>query len=179
MNRQRRFVRRRVPIEDRFWELVPTGEGCREWAGTRQSDGYGVISSVVGGKLKQYRAHRVAYALMHGFPIDFPGGVIRHTCDNPPCCASDHLVLGTSAENTADRHARGRDARGERGGTHLHPETQRGERNGRAKLTTTKVASIRERYSAGGVSQQALGNEYGVSQVTISKVVRGIFWDEV
>lgn len=176
MGRQRRFVRRRVPVEDRFWELVPEGDGCREWAGTRDDYGYGVISTVRGGKPKQYRAHRLAYALSHGLPIDGLGGVVMHSCDNPPCCAPEHLSIGTSAENTADRHRKGRDASGARSGSALYPGLRRGERNGRAKLTAEQVNEIRTRYAAGGVSQQALGNEYGVTQAVVSAIILGKLW---
>jgi hypothetical protein len=51
-----------------------------------------------------------------------------------------------------------------------------GERNGRAKLTAEEVASIREEYAKGGISQQAIADRYGVNQTTISIVVRGVGW---
>jgi len=35
---------------------------------------------------------------------------VRHECDNPPCFRYDHLVVGTVAENNADRSAKGRSA---------------------------------------------------------------------
>jgi len=54
-----------------------------------------------------------------------------HTCDvryrvgdttNRRCCNPAHLKLGTPSQNTLDRHAKGRTARGDRHGWHLHPE---------------------------------------------------------
>jgi hypothetical protein len=54
-----------------------------------------------------------------------------------------------------------------------------GERNGHAKLADAAVVEIRERYAAGGISQQALADEFGVHQGTISKVVLGLGWRHV
>lgn len=63
---------------------------------------------------------------------------------------------------------------------HATPEGQanrrnrpRGERNSAARLTDQAAVEIRARYLAGGVSQQALADEYGCSQGLVSKVVLG------
>lgn len=42
------------------------------------------------------------------------------------------------------------------------------------KLTDGQAGEIRSRYSAGGVSQATLGLEFGLSQVAVSKIVRGL-----
>ncbi len=68
-----------------------------------------------------------------------------------------------------------RTARGDRQGLRLHPEARSsGEQNGRAVLTDVEVREIRDRYAAGGVSQEALADEYGVVQPHISRLVRGV-----
>jgi predicted transcriptional regulator len=41
------------------------------------------------------------------------------------------------------------------------------------------VRDIRNRYAAGGVSQQKLADEYGVNQTKISDVVCGRTWKHV
>jgi hypothetical protein len=33
-----------------------------------------------------------------------------HTCDNPPCIRPEHLTVGTTRDNAADCHAKGRAA---------------------------------------------------------------------
>jgi hypothetical protein len=50
------------------------------------------------------------------------------------------------------------------------------QRGGRAKLTDQQVSAIRRRYNAGGISQEKLGNEYGVTQTLIGFIVRGVIW---
>lgn len=44
------------------------------------------------------------------------------------------------------------------------------------KLTVAKVRQIRRSYATGRWSQRELGEKYGVHQVTISAVVRGVTW---
>jgi DNA-binding transcriptional regulator YiaG len=48
----------------------------------------------------------------------------------------------------------------------------RGERHHRAALTDAQAQEIRRRY-AQGLSQSAVAQEFGVSQITVSRVVRG------
>lgn len=55
----------------------------------------------------------------------------------------------------------------------------RGSRHGHAKLTEQMVNDIRAQYIPGRVSQQSLADQYGVSQVTISLMVRHKFWTHI
>lgn len=50
------------------------------------------------------------------------------------------------------------------------------EANGRAKLTSEKVAKIRKMYASGAYTQRVLGDLFGVTQVQISTIVRGKQW---
>lgn len=52
----------------------------------------------------------------------------------------------------------------------------RGSSNGNSRLTEEQVRSIRLRYKAGGVSQQKLADEVGVSQSVVSRIIRKIQW---
>lgn len=151
----------------RFWSKVnkhgPTPSHCPDigpcwtWTRARNACGYGLFK--LSGKAQL--AHRVSWFLEHG---SWPQQLVLHRCDNPACVRPEHLFPGDPADNSADKIKKGR----------LNPRD--GERNGRAKLSRDDVASIRSRHAAGGVTQTALAKEFGVSQVQISHVVRGIAW---
>lgn len=47
-----------------------------------------------------------------------------------------------------------------------------GEKSSRAKLTNTQAEEIRKSYRQGGISQAALGRQYGVSRQTVSMIIR-------
>ena len=54
-----------------------------------------------------------------------------------------------------------------------------GEENGYSKLTRKQVLEIRARYKAGGISQEKIGQEYGVSHPTISNIVNRKAWKHI
>lgn len=137
-----------------FARLSPAG--CWEWAGVRSDRGYGKLGSPGG---KQIRAHRWVWELLFG-PI--PDGMnVLHRCDNPPCCRPDHLFLGSHLDNAQDRDRKGRDR-------HIT-----GENHPRARLSQLQAIEIRGKYSLGTYRQSDLALEYGVTQTTISHIVRG------
>ena len=112
---------------------------------------------------RQVYAHRRAFELFAGRALR-PKEVVRHRCDAPLCVNYDHLLAGTQADNIADAVARGRIARGPR-----LPQT---------KLTIPQVREIRRIYSLGGRSQESLAGQFGVQQMTISYIVRGVTWKD-
>lgn len=92
-----------------FWSHVDkttTPDGCWIWTAATDKNGYGVLVH----RGKHWRAHRAAWALVHG-PL--PSNIhLLHGCDNPPCCRPQpplHCRPGTPADNAADRINRGRD----------------------------------------------------------------------
>lgn len=46
----------------------------------------------------------------------------------------------------------------------------------KAKLTTIKVVQLREKYATGDYTQTELAAEFGISQPTLTKIVRGQIW---
>lgn len=117
-------------------------------------DGYPAINR---GR-RVVRIIRHLYEQLRG-PI--PAGlVVRHTCDRPSCINVEHAVLGTHADNVADRVRRNRSARGER--------------NGRAKLKPRQVQAILKSTESGA----ALARKYGVSPRLIKKIRDGEVWGE-
>jgi len=59
------------------------------------------------------------------------------------------------------------------------PNRKQGHRNIHAKLTSSQVIQIRERYAVGNISQRALAQEYGVTNGAINFVVHGRTWKDV
>lgn len=133
---------------------------CWPWTGRLDEKGYAFIK--VHGVTT--RAHRVAWTLHHGhWPS--PGLVVRHTCDNPPCCNPGHLLIGTVADNMRDMAERGRAHRGEKCGA-------------AAKLTADQVAVIRSRAEM-GETRRVLAAEYGMTKQGIASVIHRRTWGHV
>ena len=81
--------------------------GCWVWLGSLRGRGYGFFH--LGGKSdrKGTGAHRISWALHHGFLPDSSVDVCHH-CDNPLCVNPGHLFLGTRSDNMKDCGAKGR-----------------------------------------------------------------------
>ncbi len=137
-----------------FWARaeIESVDSCWVWKAKIKSR-YPFIA--VNGKMK--RANRYAFYLAEGYWPE----VCRHTCDNTLCINPFHLLDGTQADNVRDMQRRGRERKAS------------GETHGRSKLTQAQVEEIRARYAAKELSQEKLGKEYGLSQVSIGKIVNG------
>jgi hypothetical protein len=111
---------------------------------------------------KQRSTHRLAWELSTG--IDADGLCVCHHCDNPKCANPDHLFIGTSAENTADRTAKGREARGEKAN--------------HSDLKERDVIDIRLRCVVGSkrFGYTALAKEYGVTPSSIANIIKRKYW---
>lgn len=144
---------------ERYVDRTSTPDGCHLWTGPLFQNGYGRVKYDGVEQL----AHRWGYQHYVG-PIP-EGLVVRHTCDVRPCQNPAHWLTGTLADNNRDRDERGR--------------TRMGELHSNARLSSVQVDEIRRRYAAGGVTQAALGAEFGVSQVNISHIIRRKLWKQV
>jgi hypothetical protein len=92
-----------------FWDRVDrrSDAECWPWLGSSDRDGYGLVT--VRKPKRRRGAHRVALALSLGVDVDeLRGCVVRHSCDNPPCCNPAHLSSGTQADNMSDAWDKGR-----------------------------------------------------------------------
>ena len=146
---------------ENFWSRVKKSDTCWEWQGSRNTTGYGTVAwgQVV------YTAHRVA-AWLSGL-VDSPRapkskaapGFVLHRCDNRLCCNPAHFFIGNYTDNQKDAYAKGRRSQ------------PKGAKHANAKLTDSQVREIRSRYSLGGVTQDDLAAEFGVSQRTISLII--------
>lgn len=119
-------------------EMCPMS-GCHLWIGGAQVWGYGNFYM----KPHVMSAHRVAYLMKHGSIPD--GMIVRHKCDTPQCVNPDHLEVGTTSDNIADKINRRRDVR------KISLEDR------------VKVAASNKTYAE-------LADEYGVSVSTINKI---------
>ena len=159
-------------IEERFWSKVEKTDTCWNWTGAKFNHGYGQF-------MERKLAHRVAWELANG-PI--PDGLcVLHRCDQPLCVRTDHLFLGTRADNNRDRSRKGRTARqtGERHWSRRYPErVSRGEQHVSAKLDEARVRAIRV-LAADGYTKAALSRHFSISESAVHFVVNHHTWDHV
>lgn len=145
-------------VEERFWSKVEKGseDECWEWQAAQDSDGYGNFK--INGSVE--RAHRVALALDEGDLSSLDEfDLVRHTCDNPSCCNTDHLVEGNQKDNMIDMSKRGR-ASGQR-------------------LDADDARLIKERYANEDVSYSELADDFGVEKGSIAAILNGYSFKHV
>lgn len=165
-----RTLARRVSLAERFRRRIDTNGPipahrpelgpCWIWQGSRFPSGYGALTTPI----KTYRTHRYAWEIEHG-PIP-AGMLVCHHCDNRPCVRPDHLFLGTTADNAADRESKGR---GNPGHGIAQPS---------AKVTDDDVREIR-RLASTGMMQKEIGRRFGIAQPTVSGIVRRVTWAHI
>lgn len=83
----------RMDSAQRFWSYVTKSEGCWQWLGPINQDGYGRFSV----KGKKVFAYRFAYQLLVG-PIP-EGYELDHSCRTRSCTNPAHLKVATRKEN--------------------------------------------------------------------------------
>jgi hypothetical protein len=145
-----------------YWNKVDVkkNDECWDWLGAVNKDGYG--RPRFQGKL--IYAHRLS--LIYQEPnINFDKKVVMHICDNPKCCNPKHLLLGTHADNQADKFKKQRQAKGEK--------------NGQSLLTEEQVKEARSKYIPKVMTYKMLAEEYGVCKDTMQKAIRGIYWNHI
>lgn len=156
----------RLPTENprfvnAFWSRVQRGaeSECWPYVGSRGAKGYGVVHL---NKRQSMGAHRVAWSLANEREIP-DGLVVRHACDNPPCCNPAHLSIGTAADNERDKTLRER------------RRDNQGERNGQARLTAEQVVAIR----ASNERNRVIAARFGIAQSTVSNIRARRCWVHV
>lgn len=143
--------------KDRFKSKVYFGadQECWGWRGSLHRNGYGQFSL---GK-KKHLAHRFSFFLFTG--VDPGAFKVCHSCDNPACVNPHHLWLGTTKQNAEDCNRKGRRPAKE---THWN-----------AKLKTGDIIAIK-RLREMGATQREIAALFGIQQMQVSRIVRGLRW---
>lgn len=140
----------------RLWENVRKMDSCWVWTGARTKDGYGKMKAID----KVYSVHRLSWMIHKG---KIPAGMnVLHRCDNPPCINPDHLWIGTTKDNVADKVAKKRHGFGMG--------------NPPAKLNDSQVLEIREVYSKSHPSISSTARKYKISRCVIYGIINGKLW---
>lgn len=162
------WAKRKESVSERFWRQVEIREddACWIWVGGYRDPKKGYGGFHLEGK-KMMRAHRMAYILMNGEIAD--NIVVRHKCDNAPCCNPKHLEAGTVADNNRDRDIRGR-----------HVALGR-DYHGMTKISVAQLEQIKLEYDAlprcgKGVKRKngtvaELARKYGISLPHLCKIM--------
>jgi hypothetical protein len=166
-------------VKAEFWSKVnkDTGTQCWLWTGRTIRNGRGIM--IISGHT--HTAPRVSWYIHHSV---WPGDrFVCHTCDVPACVNPLHLFLGTAKDNAIDLAKKGRSplALNPSASFFAKPESNayrpRGDKHGRAKLAESQVDEIR-RSILKGESQRKIASRYGVTQSLISRINRGVIWQQ-
>ena len=145
-------------VEPKDWLERHVGwlaDECLMWPYAMRPEGYGRFKE---GGTQQY-AHRTMCRLAHGEPPS-DGLEAAHSCGNGQsgCVNPRHLRWDTKQGNALDRVE--------------HGTENRGERNGRAKLTAGQVLQIRRSTE----TQQSVADRMGISRQTVGDIRSGRRW---
>ncbi|MFH1185964.1 MAG: HNH endonuclease, partial [Chloroflexota bacterium] len=166
---------KRISLADRLWMKVERRglDDCWPWTGVKYHGGYGRLRF---GKRRIF-AHRVAYEVSIG-PI--PNGMfVCHHCDNPACCNPAHLFIGTPADNSHDRDAKGRQSKGLKQSLAVLSNRPRGEQHPHARFTEAEVIEIRALRATGEWTYRALAKRFGTSHGQVQFIVKRVSWTHV
>lgn len=135
-----------------------SAEECLKWPFRSVQDGRGIV--LFQGQL--WSASRLMCKLAHGDPPS-PKHEAAHSCGraHDGCVNPKHLRWATKGENEADKV--------------LHGTSNRGIRNGSAKLSESDVLGITLRLDR-RETQQAIADDLGIAQSVVSAINRGEIW---
>jgi len=145
-------------IEDKLRNYIHKTDKCWIWTGDKYDSGYGRLTLKLG---LQVRAHRFMYEQRFG---KIPEGMFAlHKCDVRACVNPEHIFIGTKKDNMRDCVSKGRN----------RYKTLKGTESPNSNLTDRDITEIRELYKTGKFFQREIGRKFGVSQVTVSRIILG------
>jgi len=136
-----------------------TGDKCLRWPFYIAKDGYGKAHEF--GTSKLINASRLMCRLAHGEPPTRKHEA-AHSCGNgnKACVNPKHLYWATATENHHDKVA--------------HGTTNRGSRQGRSRLTSTDIRSIRKLSCT--QSQAEIAVQFGIDPSHVCKIINRKSW---
>ncbi len=158
----------------RFWNKVVKKEGCWDFKGSKDRDGYYSFQykNTIKNKFVKTGAHRFMMMIQgHIIPL---GHVVMHTCDNPSCVNPEHLRIGTVQDNNLDKLLKGRAV------------APKGERQAHASLTDKQAREIKSRAIVGsrvgknnGSNLKQLAKEFNCKVELVRRIARGELYKHV
>lgn len=155
------MFRNKTAIQRFEMQVKKRENGCWEWTGGVDQDGYGSFRAEANGQIF-HRVHRWSWAFHNNQQVP-KHGFICHTCDNPRCANPEHLFLGDATINNADKMSKGRF------------RVARGEKGGHAVLTYEQARAI----LSDPRPYAAIAYEYGVKPSTIGSIKQRISWRDI
>jgi hypothetical protein len=154
-------------------KLKQNDNGCLEWQ--RHRNPYGLIK--VNGKMMG--AHRLAWEIKNG---EIPDGLfVLHKCDNPACCNTDHLFLGSQKDNMQDALKKGRmklpycppekKARGTKNGMWINRHKFTGSNNTNSKLSDDQRNELCD-LKQSGVTAKKLAHQFSICEDQVLRIAR-------
>lgn len=151
---------RHAPAQDRFWRFVKKSDGCWNWTGYKDKDGYGTLTiKKENGSHSPIRAHRFSM-ILNGHEID-ERALVLHRCNNPSCVNPDHLYIGDQVQNMQDRIA--------------HVGYSSGEKHFNAKITEEIAEKV---FLFEGPAYKA-AEEFGISASQARNIRAGRQWRHI
>ncbi len=146
--------------------VIRNSQGCWDWKGYKNKQGYGNISFEAKGKL--IGAHRASW-LIHKGPI--PKGMwVLHACDWPPCSkiteSESHLFLGDAKINSMDMMTKGRG------------KQPKGENCHKSKLSTIQVQEIKKLLKI-NMPIEEIATKFNMSLNAIKSIKNNITWKHI
>lgn len=151
-----------ITRDGRVWSKPKRCSPMGRWLKKRlTARGHLYVNLTRGGKPHSKYVHRLVLETYVG---TCPEGMeCRHLNGDPTDNRVENLAWGTHKENMHDRDRHGTTSRGEAHGT-------------MSKLTPQQVRRIVDMYRTGLLSQEEIGDHYGVTQCTISGIVNRKAW---
>ena len=146
-------------VELIYNKYVIRQEGCWDWKGIKDKNGYGILSVK---NLKFRRAHRVSWYLKYR---SLPSKFICHTCDNPVCTNPLHLFAGDAKSNKEDEVFKRRH--------------QYGSKNGFAKINEEQAKEIKLLLRDTNLTQKEIAKRCNVSRGIVNNIKNKGAWSHV